>query len=85
MNEILDLPPHSAILALGGVAHKGIIKAMGLQQSKYKFRHSGEYLVQQKMLFDSYHCSRYNTNTKRLTKAMFQQIFVRIHQYLDNG
>ena len=85
MNELLELPPHSAILALGGVAHKAIIKAMGLQQSKYKFRHSGEYLVQQKMLFDSYHCSRYNTNTKRLTKAMFQQIFVRIHQYLDNG
>ena len=85
MNELLELPSHSAILALGGVAHKAIIKAMGLQQSKYKFRHSGEYLVQQKMLFDSYHCSRYNTNTKRLTKAMFQQIFVRIHQYLDNG
>ena len=84
MNELLELPSHSAILALGGVAHKAIIKAMGLQQSKYKFRHSGEYLVQQKMLFDSYHCSRYNTNTKRLTKAMFQQIFVRIHQYLDN-
>ena len=51
MNELLDLPPHSAILALGGVAHKGIIKAMGLQQSKYKFRHSAEYLVQQKIIF----------------------------------
>ena len=85
MNELLELPPHSAILALGGVAHKAIIKAMGLQQSKYKFSHSAEHLVQKKMLFDSYHCSRYNTNTKRLTKAMFQQIFVRIHQYLDNG
>ena len=54
MNELLDLPPHSAILALGGVAHKAIIKAMGLQQSKYKFGHSAEYLVQKKMLFDSY-------------------------------
>ena len=85
MNELLDLPPHSAILALGGVAHKEIIKAMGLQQSKYKFSHSAEHLVQKKMLFDSYHCSRYNTNTRRLTKVMFQQIFVRIHQYLDNG
>jgi uracil-DNA glycosylase family 4 len=85
INELLDLPPHSAILALGGVAHKAIIKAMGLQQSKYKFCHSAEYLVQQKMLFNSYHCSRYNTNTKRLTKTMFQQIFVKIHRYLDNG
>jgi len=61
-----------AILALGGVAHRAVLKALGLKPRDYAFSHGNIHqLAEGQWLIDSYHCSRYNTQTRRLTEAMF--------------
>jgi uracil-DNA glycosylase family 4 len=61
-----------AILALGGVAHRAILKALSLKPRDYPFSHGNiHHLRQGQWLIDSYHCSRYNTQTGRLTEPMF--------------
>ena len=63
------------ILALGLVAHTAVLRACGLTPSRYRFAHGAEHaLDERRILVDSYHCSRYNTNTRRLTPAMFQAV-----------
>ena len=69
----------AVILCLGQIAHRASIKALGLKQAAYPFRHSALHALDDgRTLVDSYHCSRYNLNTKRLTEAMFEAIFRRI-------
>ena len=76
-NEIENLPNLKYLLALGTIAHKAIIKCYNLKQKEYKFTHGQEYLIKENLtLVDSYHCSRYNINTGRLTKEMFEEIFI---------
>jgi uracil-DNA glycosylase family 4 len=76
--EIARLKPGAVILALGGIAHRSVLKAFGLAQSSAAFGHLGEFaLPGEKTLLDSYHCSRYNLNTGRLTQAMFEKVFHR--------
>jgi uracil-DNA glycosylase family 4 len=83
-NELASLESGSLVLALGGIAHRAIIKALGQRQADFVFRHAAEHDVDERFtLMDSYHCSRYNTNTRRLTPEMFQAVFARIKQYLD--
>ena len=83
--ELVALPRGAAILALGGVAHDAVLMALGVRRSAYRFRHGAQYeLPQELTLFDSYHCSRYNTQTKRLTQSMFNQVFSDIVQNLAN-
>lgn len=66
------------LLALGGLAHKAVIRALGLRQARHPFGHAAEYpLPDGRVLLDSYHCGRYNTNTGRLTPAMFAAVFAR--------
>ena len=74
-NELQLLPPDSVVLALGGIAHRAIIKALGLRQVEFKFAHEALHDLGQFRLLDSYHCSRYNTNTGRLTTEMFESVF----------
>jgi uracil-DNA glycosylase family 4 len=63
------------ILALGLVAHAAVLRACGLSPGRHRFAHGAEHpLDGDRMLVDSYHCSRYNTNTRRLTAAMFHQV-----------
>ena len=70
--EIDDLPSRAVILALGGIAHRAILKALGEKLSAYAFGHGREFrLPGGRWLVDSYHCSRYNTQTRRLTDSMF--------------
>lgn len=79
--EIAGLPPEAAILALGHVAHAAILKALRLKAADYRFGHDAHHaLPQGRVLYDSYHCSRYNTQTRRLTAAMFHAVFARIQQ-----
>ena len=74
------------IIALGGIAHRAVLKARNLKLSAYTFGHGQEHQLGAELtLIDSYHCSRYNTQTKRLTAAMFQGIFRRARQLLDNS
>ena len=71
-----ELDPPDVLLALGGVAHKAVIRAYGLRQKDYVFGHGAEHaLNERQVLIDSYHCSRYNTNTRRLTPRMFADVF----------
>ncbi len=81
--ELAGLAPNSAVLALGTVAHEATLRALGLVPREFRFRHAAEHaLPGQLRLFDSYHCSRYNTNTRRLTTAMFEAVFARIVEHL---
>ena len=73
--EIAGLPRLKAILALGAVAHSAGLAAKGLKRSLFPFAHGAMHeLPDGVMLADSYHCSRLNTNTGRLTPAMFQAV-----------
>lgn len=79
--EIKALPRNAAILALGNVAHGAVLKALGLKLSDYRFGHDVRHdLPDGRVLYDSYHCSRYNTQTRRLTEATFHAVFARIQQ-----
>jgi uracil-DNA glycosylase family 4 len=73
--EIAGLGSGTVLLALGSIAHGAILRACGLKASAARFTHGGEYdLPRGLRLVDSYHCSRYNTNTRRLTPAMFRDV-----------
>jgi len=73
--ELAGLPLHTVILALGAIAHGAVLRADGLRASELKFAHGAEYtLPSGRRLVDSYHCSRYNTNTRRLTEEMFRDV-----------
>lgn len=73
-------PSIVAILALGRIAHDTFLTTLGLKKSLFPFSHGGrhELGVRNLTLFDSYHCSRYNTNTGRLTPEMFKSVFADI-------
>lgn len=81
--ELRTLPEGSVVMALGGIAHRAIVKAMGLRQADYKFGHAARYDLGAFTMLDSYHCSRYNTNTGRLTAAMFDAVFAAARKLLD--
>ncbi|MEJ2140311.1 MAG: uracil-DNA glycosylase [Gammaproteobacteria bacterium] len=81
--EIEGLAAGSIVLALGGLAHKAVIKALGLRQADHKFDHGSDFeLPGRRRLLSSYHCSRYNTQTRRLTPEMFEAVFARAKQHL---
>ncbi len=76
--ELGKLPSVTTVLALGTVAHDAVLVASGLKRSAAKFGHGHEFeLPDGRRLVDSYHCSRYNTQTRRLTPAMFQTVLKR--------
>lgn len=74
--ELAGLKPGSVLLALGTIAHQSVLKALGLKLSEYKFAHGAEHALPNLTLVDSYHCSRYNTQTKRLTADMFKSVML---------
>lgn len=82
--ELNSLASGAMVLALGGIAHKAVLRALGLKQSGYPFAHGVEYALPGNLqMLSSYHCSRYNTQTGRLTEAMFDAIVGRARAYLD--
>jgi uracil-DNA glycosylase family 4 len=77
--RIAALAELRAILALGRIAHDSVVAAQGARQAAYRFTHGARHeLPGGLMLHDSYHCSRYNTNTGRLTTEMFRAVVERI-------
>ncbi len=74
-----------AILALGQVAHAAVLTVLGERRSLYPFRHGARHDLKNYVLFDSYHCSRYNTNTGRLTPAMFKAVIGAIASLLEES
>ena len=77
--EMAALPGLTAILALGAIAHNAVLAAKGLRRARYPFAHGAIHELPDGMvLADSYHCSRLNTNTGRLTSAMFEAVVAEI-------
>lgn len=77
------MPRLSAILALGRVAHESVLRALGARLAAHPFAHGAAVAIRPGLaLFDSYHCSRYNTNTGRLTEAMFRNVFEAIRRHI---
>lgn len=73
--ELQNLPRLTAVLALGRIAHESIVRAMGERPARVPFAHGALHRLGGLTLADSYHCSRYNTQTGRLTPAMFSAVF----------
>lgn len=81
--EIKSLPNKAVILALGNIAHQAVLKAYKLKLSSAKFGHNQRYeLPDGKVLVSSYHCSRYNVQTNRLTREMFAEVFETIRSII---
>lgn len=84
--ELEHLPDGAAILALGGVAHGAVLAALDARPARFPFAHGAQHaLPSGNRLFDSYHCSRYNTQTGRLTEAMFVSVFSDIAGFLNRS
>ncbi len=88
-SELQSLQPGTAVLALGSIAHAAVLMALGLKAKEHPFGHGAVHSLSSPSgrgvgtegalrLYDSYHCSRYNTQTRRLTPEMFQAVFARI-------
>lgn len=83
IDRIGALPKVKAMVALGRVAHEAAIRASGGALAKYPFAHGAQHVLPNGMqLFDSFHCSRYNTNTGRLTTEMFEDVFAAVRKAL---
>ncbi len=91
--QISSLPALRVILALGKIAHDSVLRAAGLPMARYPFAHGGQCDLPWQndtptrhfTLIDSYHCSRYNTNTGRLTKTMFEAVFAQVVERLKHN
>ena len=78
-SELAAVPQGGAVLALGTIAHQAVLRALGLRVASHPFAHGAQHALPHGLrLYDSYHCSRYNTQTKRLTEAMFHDVFAAI-------
>ena len=75
---IATMPRLRALVALGRVAHESTLKALGLRSSAAPFAHGAIHQAGSLRLYDSYHCSRYNTNTRVLTPEMFRGVFAKV-------
>lgn len=86
--ELASLKPGACVLALGTIAHNAVLRALSLKLKDYPFKHNvlnevSNLNSQRFSLLDSYHCSRYNTNTRRLTEPMFQAVFAQARKLVE--
>jgi uracil-DNA glycosylase family 4 len=80
---IANMPRLRAIVALGRIAHDSTLKALGLRSAAALFAHGAVHTADTIRLYDSYHCSRYNTNTRVLTPDMFRSVFAKVRSDLE--
>jgi uracil-DNA glycosylase family 4 len=84
-SRIAHLPRLVALLALGRIAHDAALSALGLRKSAFAFAHGACHRLRPGLtLFDSFHCSRYNTNTRRLTPDMFHAVLAAIRTHIGH-
>jgi uracil-DNA glycosylase len=84
--ELTARPQPNVILPLGAIAHGSVVRALGLPAARHPFAHGAVYRAQgAPTLASSYHCSRYNLNTGRLTPAMFEQVFAAVRALVDTS
>lgn len=85
-SELAALKKVRAIVALGTVAHSAVLDALDIRRKLFPFRHGAFHQLRESlMLADSYHCSRYNVNTGRLTAVMFRDVFAAVKARLENS
>ena len=83
--RLAALPDVAILLALGRIAHDQVISAAGLKRAQFQFAHGARHDLRSGLvLFDSFHCSRYNTNTGRLTETAFHAVFEAIRAELES-
>jgi uracil-DNA glycosylase family 4 len=82
VKTITTMPKLRAIVALGRIAHDSTLKALGLRNASAPFGHGAMHEAGAIRLYDSYHCSRYNTNTRVLTPEMFRNVFAQVREDL---
>lgn len=82
VREIDAMERLNVILCLGGLSHGAVLTTLGVRKSLYPFRHGAIHEIDGLAVADSYHCSRYNTNTGRLTEAMFEEVFAEVRERL---
>ena len=80
--EIASMPKLRAVVTLGRIAHDAAVVALDGKRSAFAFAHSRQHKLGGVALFNSYHCSRYNTNTGVLTEKMFRDVFAKVRRYL---
>ena len=80
---IAEMPRLRAVVALGRIAHDTVVTTLGAKRSQTPFSHNATHIIGKLTLFDSYHCSRYNTNTGVLTPEMFRAVFADVRALLD--
>lgn len=80
---IAEMPNLSALIALGRIAHETTVVTLGGRLAATKFAHGAQHDFGPLTVFDSYHCSRYNTNTGVLTAEMFRKVFAAVRGHLD--
>jgi uracil-DNA glycosylase family 4 len=84
--RIAALPSLAAVLALGRIAHDSTLAALGARRSAFPFAHGARHQLRPDLtMFDSFHCSRYNTNTGRLTPQMFRSVLAAIRKHLADA
>ncbi len=84
--ELASVPGGGVVLALGTIAHRAVLAAQGLKPARHPFVHGACHgLAGGRRLLDSYHCSRYNVNTRRLTPAMFDTVVATARRLLDEA
>jgi uracil-DNA glycosylase family 4 len=81
--RIAALPRLRAVVCLGRIAHESLLRALDQRLADHPFAHGAVHAIGALTVFDSYHCSRYNTNTGRLTPAMFEAVFAAARARLD--
>ena len=82
--ELAALKRGSVVLALGAIAHQAVLMAIDAKKASFPFRHGARHELPNGLtLYDSYHCSRYNTQTRRLTPAMFEAVFADIANHVQ--
>ncbi len=82
LEDEFTLPNLQAVILLGRIAHDSTLRMLGIKAAAAPFGHGAEHEAGNLRLFDSYHCSRYNTNTGRLTEDMFRAVFTRAREHL---
>jgi uracil-DNA glycosylase len=82
---IAEMPRLAAVVALGRIAHDTFVVAQDVRRALYPFGHGRAHPIGALKLFDSYHCSRYNTNTGVLTPQMFRDVFAQVRKHLDSA
>ncbi len=80
--RIEALPELRAIVCLGRISHDSVLRALGVRLAAHPFAHGARHEIGGLSVFDSYHCSRYNTNTGRLTPEMFEAVFAQVRAFL---